>query len=77
MSLAALPYRYELGGTSIPDRNRAGLVEQHSIDIAGGFDCLAALGNDVGLERTVHTRDADGRQQGTDGRGDQAHQKRH
>ncbi len=69
--------RHELRGTAIADRDGAGLVEQQRIHVAGHFDGLAALGDDVGPQRPVHAGDADGRQQGADRRRDQADQQGH
>ena len=57
------------------------LSKQQRIHVAGHFDRLAALGDDVRPQGPVHAGDADGRQQRADGRGDQAdqqgHQRRH
>ena len=55
--------------------DRAGLIQQHDIDVAGQFHRLAALGDDVGLQGAVHARDADGGEQGADGGGNEADQK--
>ena len=66
--------RNELRRAAIAHGDRAGLVQEQRIDVAGHFDRLAALGDDVRPQRPVHAGDADGRQQGADGRGDQADQ---
>ena len=58
----------------VADRDSAGLVEQHHVDIARRFHRLAAFGDDVGLQRAIHARDTDGGQQSADGRGNQADQ---
>ena len=72
---------HELRGPAVADGDRAGLVQEQRIDVAGHFHRLAALGDDVGPQGAVHAGDADGRQQGADGRGNQAdqqgHQRRH
>ena len=67
----------ELRGVAIAHGDRAGLVQQQRIHVAGHFHRLAALGEDVGPQGPVHAGDADGRQQGADGRGDQADQQGH
>ena len=58
----------------MPIGDRAGLVQQQRIDVAGHFDRLAALGQNVGPQGPVHAGDADGGQQGADRRRNQAHQ---
>ena len=68
--------RIELGGFAIADGDRTGLVQQQRIDVAGGFDGLARLGDDVGLQGAVHTGDADSRQQTADSGRDQADEQR-
>ena len=50
----------EFDGLAVADGDRAGFVEQNHVDVAGQFDRLAAFGDDVGLKRPVHARDADG-----------------
>ena len=52
---------------AVAQRNRAGLVEQKDVHVAGGFDGLARHGNDVRLDHTVHAGDADGGEQAADG----------
>ena len=73
--------RHELRGLAVAHGDGAGLVQQQRVHVAGHLDRLAALGDDVGPQRPVHAGDADGRQQGADGRRDQAdqqgHQRRH
>ena len=66
--------RHELRRLAVADRDRAGLVQEQRVDVAGQLDRLAALGDDVGHQRPVHPGDADRRQQGADGRRDQADQ---
>ena len=72
-----IAHRHELGRLAVADRDRAGLVQQQRVDVAGHFDRLAALGDDVGPQGPVHAGDADGRQQGADRRGNQADQQGH
>ena len=67
----------ELRGPAVAHGDRAGLVQEQGIDVAGHFHRLAALGDDVRPQGPVHAGDADGRQQGADGRGNQAHQEGH
>ena len=64
----------ELRGAAIADGNGAGLIEQERIDVAGHFDGLAAFGDDIGPQGPVHARNADGCQEGADGRRYQADQ---
>ena len=49
----------ELRGMSVAERDRAGLIEQYHIDIAGQFDRLAALGENIGLQCPIHSCDPD------------------
>ena len=62
---------------AVADRDRAGLVEQQRVDVAGHLDRLAALGDHVRPQGPVHAGDADGRQQRADRRRDQADEQRH
>ena len=64
--------RDELRGAAVADGDRARLVEQERVDVAGDLDRLAALGDDVRRQGPVHPRDADRREQGADRRRDQA-----
>ncbi len=59
---------------AIAHRDRARLVQQQRVDIAGDFDRLAALGQHVGSQGAVHSGDADRRQECADRGGDQAHE---
>ncbi len=68
---------HELRRLAVADGDRARLVQQQRVHVAGHFHRLAALGDDVGPQGPVHAGDADGRQQGADRRGDQAHQQGH
>ena len=47
----------------LPKRDRAGLVEQQRIDVAGGFDGTARHREHIEAHQPVHAGDADGRQQ--------------
>ena len=68
--------RNELDRLPIAQRDRAGLVEQQHVDIAGGFDRAARHGDDIGLDHAVHAGNADGREQAADRRRNQADQQR-
>ena len=59
------------GGHAVAERDRAGLVEQQHIHVAGGFDRAAAHRQDIALKNAVHARDADGAQQSANGRRNQ------
>ncbi len=63
--------RDNLDGLAIAQRDRAGLVEQQGIDVAGRFDCPTAHRQNVALHHAVHTRDADCREQTADRRRDE------
>ena len=60
----------------IAHRDRAGLVQQQHVDVAGRFDRPARHGDHVGLDHAVHAGDADGREQAADRRRNQADQQR-
>ena len=64
----------QIRGVSIADGDRARFVEQHGIDVACRLDCLAALGEDVGLQRAIHPGDSDRSEQCADRRRYQANQ---
>ena len=64
------------GRAAIAQRDRAGLVQEQRVDVAGDLDGLAALGDQVGGQGAVHAGDPDRRQQGPDRRRDQADQER-
>ena len=67
----------ELPRLPVAERDRAGLVEEQRVDVAGQFDGLAALRKQVVRERPVHAGDADGGQERADGRRDEADEERH
>ena len=73
---SAARHRDELGGLAVAERDRAGLVEQQRVHVAGGLDRAPGHGQHVVLHQPVHARDADGRQERTDGGRDQADQQR-
>ena len=66
----------EARGLAVADGDGAGLVQEQRVDVAGGLDGLARLGDDVGPQGAVHAGDADGRQQAADGGRDQADEQR-
>ena len=68
--------RQELHGLAAAERDRAGLVEQQRVDVAGRFDGLAAHRQHVVLHHAVHAGDADRRQQAADRRRNQADEQR-
>ena len=55
--------RHERERLAIAERDRAGLVEQQHVDVAGRFDRAAGRRDDVGAHHAIHAGDADGRQQ--------------
>ena len=65
------------GGQPVAVGDRAGLVEQDHVDVAGRLDGPAAHGQDVEAGDAVHAGDADGRQQAADGGRDEADEQRH
>ena len=68
--------RDELGGLAVAEGDRAGLVEQQRVDVAGGLDRAARHRQHVALHEPVHAGDADGREQRADRGRDQADQQR-
>ena len=52
-------HRDELGGQAVADRDRAGLVEQQHVDVAGGLDRAAGQREHVAAHEAVHAGDAD------------------
>ena len=59
---------------AVAERDRAGLVQQQHIDVAGRLDGAPGGGDDVGAHHAIHAGDSDGRQQPADGGGNQAHE---
>ena len=68
--------REELDGLPVAERDRAGLVEQQRVHVAGGLDRAAAHREHVALHQPVHAGDADRRQQRADRRRDEADDER-
>ena len=66
----------ERRGHAVAEGDRAGLVEQQHVDVAGGFHRAAARRHDIAADQAVHAADADGAQQSADGRRNQADQQR-
>ena len=66
----------ELRGLAVAEGDRAGLVEEKRVDVAGRFDGAARHGEHVEAHEPVHAGDADGRQQRADRGGDQRNEKR-
>ena len=64
-------------GQPVAERDRAGLVEQQHVDVAGGLDRAAGSRDHVGLDHAVHAGDADRREQSADRGRNQADQQRH
>ena len=58
--------RNERRRLAIAERDRAGLVEQQHIHIAGGFDRAAAHGQHILLHQPIDPGDADGAEQSAD-----------
>ena len=67
----------KVGRLSIAERDRAGLVEQQHVDVAGRFHGAAGGRNHVRLHHAAHAGHTDGRQQAADRRRNEAHQQRH
>jgi hypothetical protein len=68
--------RNEVAGLTVAERDRAGLVEQQDIDVAGRLHRAARGREHIALEQPVHAGDADGAEQSADGRWYQANQQR-
>jgi hypothetical protein len=66
----------EFAGLTVPERDRARLVEQQRMDVAGGFDGAPGHGEHIALDEPVHAGNADGRQQAADRRRNQADEER-
>ena len=69
--------RKECRGAPVTVGDGSGLVQEQHVDVTCDLDGLAGFGDNVGLQRPVHTGNADRRQQATDGGRDQTHQQRH
>ena len=66
--------REEVRRHAVAEGDRARLVEQQGLDVAGRLDGAAAHGQHVALHEPVHAGDADGREQRADRGRDQADQ---
>ena len=75
--LADTGQRDELCCLAIAEGDRAGLVQEQRVHVAGGFDRPSRHRQYVVLHQPVHAGDADRRQQTADGRGNQADEQRH
>ena len=68
--------RDELGRLPVAERDRAGLVEQEHVDVAGRLDRAARHREHVALHEPVHAGDADRREQRADRGRDQRDEQR-
>ena len=68
--------RQELRRLTVAERDRAGLVEQQRIDVAGRLDGASGHRQHVVLHETIHAGDADRRNQRADRRRNQADEQR-
>ncbi len=66
----------KFGRHAIAERNRSGLIQKQSIDIARGLDRAAAHREDVLSQQAVDAGDADGGKQSANSRRDQTHEQR-
>ncbi len=66
----------KFGGLAVAESDGSSLVEEQGADVTRGFHGTPAHGEYVVLNETIHAGDADGREQATDGGGDEAHQQR-
>ncbi len=60
----------------VAERDRARLVEQEDVDVAGGLHRATARRDDVRLDHAIHAGDADGGEKAADRRRDQADEQR-
>ena len=61
---------------TVSQRDSTGLVEQKSVDIASRFHSLPRHCQHIVLDQAIHAGNANGREQTTDGRRNEAHQQR-
>ena len=61
LGLGHARHRHELGGEAVADRDRAGLVEQQHVDVAGGLDRAPGEREHVAAHEPVHAGDPDRR----------------
>ena len=64
----------EFDRLAIAKSDRAGFVEQQSVDVARSFDSFAAHGEHVVLHDAVHARNADGGKKAANGGRNEADQ---
>ena len=69
--------RKKFGCLTVTDRYRAGLVEQQRVYVASRLDRFPGHGQHVETERAVDARDADSREQGADGGGNERDEQRY
>ena len=69
-------HRHERGRLAVAERDRAGLVEQQHVDVAGRLDRAAGQREHVAAHEAVHAGDADRAQQRADRRRDQRDEQR-
>ncbi len=77
LALGHAGHRNDLGRQTIAERDRAGLVQQQRIDVAGCFHGAARHRQYIKPHKAIHAGDADRRQKSADGGGDQGDEKRH
>ena len=77
LALAHAGHGQELGCLAVAERDRAGLVEQQRVDVAGRLDRAARHGEHVEADETVHPGDADRGKQRADRRRDEGDEQRH
>src|SRR5262249_48018755 len=68
------PHRFEFGGLPVAQGNGAGLIEQQSVDVARRLDGTARHCQNVKAHQPIHAGNADRRQQGADGGGNDGHE---
>jgi hypothetical protein len=76
LELRVEAHRFEVGGVAIAHGDRARFVKQYGIDIPSRLNRLAALRDDVGLERAIHACDSDCGEQRSDRGRNQTDQQR-
>ena len=68
--------RDQLTGLAVPERDRARLVQEEHIDVAGRLDCAPRHREHVAPDEPVHAGDPDRREEPADRRRDQRHEER-
>ena len=74
IALGDVGCRMESRRLSIPKRDRARLVEEKNVDVAGGFDGAARGRDHVRLDHAVHPGDPDRGEEAADRRRNEAHE---